>query len=135
MALVLKDLLRAFYRLFYFHFWDSSDQIKSTVQQMFYQQFEIFLHGNNRNYNCNRFSHKFDFILFFVLSYKPKTRIRFSAIQWSGNEKFLLVTFGNFFYLQQVALYFNAMPNSIDFYKGIFLHAIQVRIIVPWLSV
>ena len=23
------------------------------------------------------------------------------------------------------------MPNSIDFYKGVFLHAIPVRIIVP----
>ena len=26
------------------------------------------------------------------------------------------------------------MPNSIDFHKGIFLHAIPVRIIVPWYS-
>ena len=25
-----------------------------------------------------------------------------------------------------------AMPNSIDFYKGIFLHIISVRIILPW---
>ena len=24
------------------------------------------------------------------------------------------------------------MPNSIDFYKTIFLHVIPVRIIVPW---
>ena len=24
------------------------------------------------------------------------------------------------------------MPNSIDFYRGIFLHVIPVRIIVPW---
>ena len=24
------------------------------------------------------------------------------------------------------------MPNSIDFYKGIFLHVIPVCIIVPW---
>ena len=24
------------------------------------------------------------------------------------------------------------MPNSIDFYKGIYLHDIPVRIIVPW---
>ena len=27
---------------------------------------------------------------------------------------------------------FKAMPNSIDFYKEIFLHIIPVRIIVPW---
>ena len=36
------------------------------------------------------------------------------------------------FYLKRVAVYFNAMPNSIDFYEGIFLHVITVRIIVPW---
>ena len=24
------------------------------------------------------------------------------------------------------------MPNSIDFYEGIFLHVIPVRIVVPW---
>ena len=36
------------------------------------------------------------------------------------------------FCLWRVALYFKAMPNSIKFYKGIFLHVIPVRIIVPW---
>ena len=35
------------------------------------------------------------------------------------------------FCLQQVALYFKAIPNSIDIYKGIFLHVIHVCIIVP----
>ena len=35
------------------------------------------------------------------------------------------------FCLQQVTLYFKAMPNSIDFYKAIFLHVFPVRIIVP----
>ena len=29
-------------------------------------------------------------------------------------------------------VYFKAMPNSIDFYKGIFLYVIPVRIIVTW---
>ena len=24
------------------------------------------------------------------------------------------------------------MPNSIDFYKGVFLHVTPVRVIVPW---
>ena len=33
--------------------------------------------------------------------------------------------------LQKRELYFKAMPNSTDFYKGIFLHVIPVRIIVP----
>ena len=27
-----------------------------------------------------------------------------------------------------------AMPNSIDFYKGVFLHVILIRIIVPCLT-
>ena len=35
------------------------------------------------------------------------------------------------FCLWQVALYFKAMPNSIDFYKGIFLHVIPIRIPIP----
>ena len=38
------------------------------------------------------------------------------------------------FCLLQVALYFKAMPNSIDFYKGIFLHVIPVRIIVSFFN-
>ena len=38
------------------------------------------------------------------------------------------------FCLKGVALYFKAMPNSIDFYKGIFLHGIPVRVIVSWLN-
>ena len=60
----------------------------------------------------------------FVLSYKPKTRIWFSASWWSGNKKYFC------FCLERVALYFKAIPNSIDFYKGIFLHVITVPIIV-----
>ena len=36
------------------------------------------------------------------------------------------------FCLWRVALYFKVMPNSIDFYKRIFLHVIPVCIIVPW---
>ena len=61
----------------------------------------------------------------FVLSYKPKTRILFSESWWSGNEKYF------FFLFIASPLYLKAMPNSIDFYKGIFLHVIPVRIIVP----
>ena len=38
------------------------------------------------------------------------------------------------FCLQQVALYFKAMLNSIDFYKGIFRHVNPVHIIVLWLK-
>ena len=38
------------------------------------------------------------------------------------------------FCFYRIALYFKAMPNSIDFYKGILLHVIPVCIIVPWKS-
>ena len=37
---------------------------EKTPQQRFYQQFEIFLHKNNRHYNSHKFSYKFAFILF-----------------------------------------------------------------------
>ena len=36
------------------------------------------------------------------------------------------------FCLQRVALYFEDMPNSIDFYKMIFLHVVLASIIVPY---
>ena len=35
------------------------------------------------------------------------------------------------FCLERVALYFRTMPNSINFYKEIFLPVIPVSIIVP----
>ena len=54
---------------------------------------EILLHESNRNYNSFRFSYKFNFILFSVLSYKPKTRIWFSASWWSSNEKYFCFLF------------------------------------------
>ena len=31
-------------------------------------------------------------------------------------------------------LFLKAMPNSIDFRKGTFLHVIPVYIVVPWLE-
>ena len=55
-----------------------------------------------------------------------KARIWFSPSWWSGNKNISV------FCLQWVQLYFKVMPNSRDFYKGIFLHVVPVRIIVPW---
>ena len=67
------------------------------------------------------------FILFFVLSYKPKQE---SGFQQVGG----LVTRNiSVFYLQPVAFYFKAILTSVDFYKGIFLYVIPVRIIFPCL--
>ena len=86
---------------------------------------EIFLHENNRNYNSYIFSNKFAFILFFSFLANQKQE---SGFQQVG----CLVTRNiSVFCLQQVAVYFKATPNSTDFYKGIFLYVIPVRITVP----
>ena len=83
---------------------------------------EIFLHENNRNYNSYRFSYKFTFIL--SLSFLPNQKQEPGFQQVGG-----LVTRNiSVVCLYGVALYFKAMPNSIDFYKGIFLHVIQIKI-------
>ena len=62
---------------------------KHCVAKVLLAIWEIFLHENNCNYNSYRFSYKFSFILFYFLSYKPKSRTRSSASWWSGNEKYL----------------------------------------------
>ena len=87
---------------------------------------EIFLHENNCNYNSYKFSYKFAFIpfLFFLWNQKQK-----SSFQHVGG---LVTRDISAFYLKRVALYFRAMPNSVDFYKEIFLHVAPVRIVVPW---
>ena len=61
---------------------------KHCVAKVLLAIWKMFLHQNNRNYNSYRFSYGFAFILLFSLSYKPKTRIRFSATWWSGNKKY-----------------------------------------------
>ena len=84
-----------------------------------------FLHENNRNY---KFSYKFTFIPF--LSFY-RNRKQDSNFQQVGG----LVTRNIFaFCLQRVALHFKGIPNSIYFYKRIFLHVIPARIIVPWIT-
>ena len=63
-SIVGVDLLRAFYRLFYLQFCDSSDQSKNSVAKVLLVIWEIFLHENNRNYNSYKFSYKLAFIVF-----------------------------------------------------------------------
>ena len=58
----------------------------------------------------------------FLQTKKPESRVQ----QVGG----LVTRNTSVFCLKGVALYFKAMPNSIDFYKGIFLHGIPVRVIV-----
>ena len=83
------------------------------------------LDENNRNYDLNSFSCKFAFILFLSFLTNQKQESDFQQI---GG---LVTRDISVFCLQRVVLYFKVMPNSIDFYKGIFLHFIPVRIIVP----
>ena len=98
---------------------------KQSVARVLLAIWEIFLHENNYNYNSYRFSYKFTFALFLFFPANQKQK---SGFQQVGG----LVTRNIFvFCLQWNALYFKAMPNSRDLYKGTFLHVIPVRIIVP----
>ena len=99
---------------------------KHCVAKVLLAIWEIFLHENNRNYNSYRFSYKFAFILFLSFLTNQKQE---SGFQQVGG----LVTRNiSVFCLYPVTLYLKGMRNSVDFYKGIFLHVIPVRIIVPW---
>ena len=64
MPMVGKDLLRAFYRLYYLQFSDSNDQKKHYIAKVLLAIREIFLYENNRNYISYRFNYKFALILF-----------------------------------------------------------------------
>ena len=86
---------------------------------------EIFLHENNRNYNSYICSYKFVFILSFSFLTNQKEESGFQQVDGQVTRNISV------FVYWRVALYLKAMPNSIDFQKGIFLHAIPVRIIVP----
>ena len=98
---------------------------KHCVTKVLLAILEIFLHENNRNYNSYRFSYEFIFILF--LSFLTNQKQESSFQQVGG-----LVTRNiSAFCLKRLALYFKAIPISTDFYKGIFLHVIPVRIIGP----
>ena len=77
-----------------------------------------FLHESNRNYNSYKLCYKFAFILFFSFLTNQKQESGFQQVVGASG-------------LLRVALYFKAIPISIDFYEGIFLHVIPVRIIVP----
>ena len=100
---------------------------KKSIAKVLLANWDIFLHENNRNYNSYSFSYKFAFILF-VLSYKQQQESGFQQVGCLVTKSISV------FCLWRVTLYFKVMPNSKDFSKGIFLHVIPVRIIVPWLT-
>ena len=83
------------------------------------------LHENNRKYNSYRFSCKFAFILFLSFLTNQKKESGFHQVDDMVKRNICA------FCLEQVVLYFKAIPNSIDCYKRILLDFIPVRIIVP----
>ena len=99
---------------------------KHCVAKLLPAMRELLLHENNHNYNSYRFSYKFAFIL--ALSFLTNQKQQ-SCFQQVGG---LVTTTSFVFVFSSFALYFKAMLNSIDFYKGIFSHVVPVRIIVPW---
>ena len=103
---------------------------KNRVAKILLAIWDIFLHENNCNYNSYRFTYKFDFILFLPFFTNQK--------QESGFEQVggLVTRNISVFCLQQVGLYFNTIPNSIEFYKvefykEIFVYLIPIPIIAP----
>ena len=72
-SIVVENLLRAFYRLFYLQYFDSGDQWKKQcVAKLLLAIWEIFLYEDNRNYISFIFNYKFAFI--FLLSLKNEKR-------------------------------------------------------------
>ena len=105
---------------------DSSDQVisrKTLFDRYFYMKMVVTIIRTDLVTNLFLSS-------FFFLSHKLKTRVKFSASWWSGNEKYF-----SFLFIAIRALLQSQMPNSIDFYKGISLHVIPVRLIAPWYSI
>ena len=105
---VHKDLLRVFYRFFIYSF-----VIVVTSEKK-----------NNCNYNSYRFSYKFAFIFFLSFIANQKQESGFQQVCGLVMRRISVFCFW------RVTLYLIAMSNSIDCYKGIFLHVIPVRIIV-----
>ena len=98
------------------------------ICQRFYQLIDFFSE-KNCNYNSCKFCYKFAFIPFLAIRRIQKQESNFQQV---GG---LVTRYIPVLCLQLVALYFKGMLNSIDFYKGIFLHVIPVGIIGPWQEV
>ena len=120
-----EELMRAFYKLFYLRFWwFKGSELKRCVSKVLLEIWDIFLHENNRNYNCYRFSYKFVFLIFLSFLRNPKTSIKISASWWSCNAKHFCSLF--------IASHALLQSYAEDFYKGIFLHVIPVHFIVQY---
>ena len=124
--IVDEDLLRVFCKLFIV-VWFKWSAKKHCVAGVLLEIWEIFLNEENRNYNSYRFSYKLVFILFLSFLSNQQQESGFQQVGGLGTRN------NPVFCLKRAALYFKAIPNSVDFHKGIFLHIISFRsIIVPW---
>ena len=119
--IVREDLLKAFCRLFYLQFVLQVISEKTLYSKGFTSNLRDIFPWNNRNYDSYRFSYKFGFIPFF--SFLPNLKQESESQQVAG-----LVTRNIYVFLFIASC---ALPQR-DFYKGILLHVIPVRIIVPW---
>ena len=99
---------------------------EKTLANILLAIWQLFLYENNQNYNSSRVINKFAFIL--LLSFLTDQK-QDSDFQQVGG---LLTRNITDLCLERVLFYFKAMPNSAEFYKGVFLHVIPIRIIVPW---
>ena len=98
---------------------------KHCVAKVLLAVWEIILHENNRNYNLPRFSYKVASIPSLSFLGNQKQKSKFQQVGGLITRNISVIC------LWRVALYFKAMPNSVDFYKGTFLHVIAAPIIVP----
>ena len=90
-------LLRAFDKLFYLQFCDSSDRLKNIVQERFYQQFERYFYIKIIGTIIPTYLVR-NFSPLFVLSYnnkkkKKKKRIKLSASCQFGNQVFCFLLY------------------------------------------
>ena len=112
-----EDLLRVFYKLICLQFCVSSDQWKYTVSQIL----------------CSRLYVEFerDFYMKIIVCIIPTILFINSLLSFFYP---FIETKNNFtFCLQRVALYFRGMPNSVDFYKRIFVWDLKSLGICIWL--
>ena len=112
------------YRLFYLSFkWS----VKSSVAKILLAIWEMLLLENSCHCNSYRFIYKSAFILFFSFLADQKEESGFQQVGGMTARNILF-----FVYIKSCST--SKSCRTIDFYRGIFLHVIPVRIIVPWIK-
>ena len=121
--------------------WKIENSEKSEISKISEKLFRVFLFlsfrfcptakiyiENSEKLEISEISEKlFRVFLFPSFRFCPTAKLRFKNVGKNFRD---FRDFGGF-PVSDLVLYFKDMPNSIDFYKRIFLHVIPVRIIVP----